>query len=387
MKSIWRNVRTQVTVVRGRITGFVQIAVILLIVTGAVIYAQAPSEAEAVAQSSMPTVKQKNALAPLVSVVAPSKATNQVKISATGAVVVRNSVALIPQVTGRIVWVAEEFKRGGSFEADKTLLKIDPIDFELALEQAQAQKDIALSALELAEAQRDAAIANYALLRPGVEVPPLVAKLPQVDQARAQLAAAVANENVARLNLARANFSLPFSGRVVVSSAEVGQMLNQGQAFGEVFADDTVEAMVPLSPDQIEALAPVVGRSAVIDVGGRKYEATVERVAPVVDDRTRFAQIYLGLRNTADLFPGAFLNVEISGPQLNDTFLLPEAAEQINQSVWAVVDSKLTKVSPTFLNRNNQGIVTMAFDSGVGVVLGTVPGGYDGMTVRVEGAQ
>ena len=100
--------------------------------------------------------------------------------------VVRNSITLGAADFRRVIWVAEGFKPAASLRLVRPSLRIDPEDFALALKQAQAQKDIAQSALELAQAQSDAAIANYALVRPGVEVPALVAKLPQVDQAKAQ---------------------------------------------------------------------------------------------------------------------------------------------------------------------------------------------------------
>jgi len=381
------NLRATFSQLRQRLSGFAQIAGILILVGGAVIYAQAPSESEVLEQSGMPVQQNRQQPVPLVTVVRPQKSVNTVQISATGSIVVRNTVELVPQVSGRVVWVAQNFKRGGSFKAGETVIRIDPEDFELALEQALAEKEVALSRLELAQAESDAAIANYALLRPGAEVPPLVAKLPQVEQARAQIAAAEANEHVAQLNLRRTAFSLPFGGRVVSSSAEVGQMLNQGQSFGEVFADDSIEALVPVSAAQLERLSPVVGRAATVQAGEREYTARVDRIAPVVDERTRFAQLYLSIDNSTQLFPGTFLNVELFGPSLPDTFLLPEAAEQINQTVWAVYENKLTRIEPQFLNRNVQGIVTAAFDSGAGVVLGTVPGGHEGMPVQVEPVQ
>ena len=385
MRLIWLSLRQRVTQFYRRTLGILQIAGILILVAGAVIYAQAPTETEALAQSSMTTVKQRQTDSPLVSLVKPISSENTLKFNATGSVVVRNSITLVPQISGRVIWVAEGFKPGGYFTAGETVLRIDPEDFALALKQAQAQKDIAQSALELAQAQSDAAIANYALVRPGVEVPALVAKLPQVDQAKAQLAAAIANENVVRLNLNRTEFSLPFSGRVVASDAEIGQLLNQGQPFGSVFANDAVEAMVPLSATQLEGLKPAVGRQALVKTDRQQYRAIISRVAPVVDERTRFAQIYLDLEQAAALSPGTFLNVEIIGPTLDNTYLLPKATEQINQSVWTVVQGKLNRIQPDFLNRNTQGIVTNAFASGSGVVLGTVPGGYEGMQVRVEG--
>ena len=87
------------------------------------------------------------------------------------------------------------------------------------------------------------------------------------------------------------------------------------------------------------------------------------------------------------MYPGSFFDIEIEGPSLSNTLLLPEAAEQIDESVWSVADGKLRKFFPSFLNRNQQGIITQSFDPGQGIVLGTVPGAYEGMSVNVKSSK
>jgi RND family efflux transporter MFP subunit len=365
-------------------TGIVQIGLICGLVTGALIYAQAPSEEEALSRTGIETASSRNPPIPLVSVYKPTVSGNTIRVSATGTIVVRNSIDLVPQATGRIVWVSESLRRGGRFNAHQKLIQIDKSEFDLAVAQALADKQIALSNLKLTQATSEASISNYAILNPGRAVPTLVAKIPQLEQASAQVAAAEARYDIANLHLSRTSFSLPFDGQVVASKAELGLLLKEGQMFGEVFASDSIEALVPISPQQLQLISPAQGRNATLKIGGQQFTAQVARVAPDLDERTRFAQIYLTIINSSQLYPGSFIDIEIEGPTLANTLLLPEAAEQINESVWAVVEGKLKKLSPNFLNRNNQGIVAQAFNPGQGVVLGTVPGGFEGMPVRVE---
>lgn len=371
--------------IRRRIpTGIVQIGLICGLVTGALIYAQAPSEEEALSLTGIATASSRNAPTPLVSIYKPTASGNTIRVSATGTIVVRNSIDLVPQATGRIVWVSESLRRGGRFNAHQKLIQIDKSEFDLAVAQALADKQIALSNLKLTQATSEASISNYAILNPGRTVPTLVAKIPQLEQASAQVAAAEARHEIANLHLSRASFSLPFDGQVVASKAELGLLLKEGQMFGEVFASDSIEALVPISPQQLQLISPSLGRKATLKIGEQQFTAKVARVAPDLDERTRFAQLYLTITNSSQLYPGSFIDIEIEGPTLANTLLLPEAAEQINESVWAVVEGKLKKVYPKFLNRNNQGIVAQAFNPGQGVVLGTVPGGFEGMPVRVE---
>ena len=168
---------------------------------------------------------------------------------------------------------------------------------------------------------------------------------------------------------------------MVDSQAEIGQLLNRGQRFGEAFDIESVEASVPISPKDLEKLKPAVGRTAQVSLGNTTLQATVARVSPNLDERTRFAQLYLKLERTANLYPGSFIDVVVNGPTLKNTILLPESAEQINESIWIVKNKTLTKVTPNFINRQVQGIITDNFEIEDGIVLGTVPGAKEGMSV------
>ena len=364
--------------------GVIQIAVIGVVAVIAFYSAQAPSEEELLEASAIAIAPQNDNEAVYVSVAKLKPQDHFVEVRGTGSVVLRNSIDLVLQLSGRVVWVSETFRKGGSFEAGQNLLRIDPKDFELAVAQAEADLLAAESNYLLVKAESEAAIANYAILHGEKDVPPLVAKTPQVEQAKAQIAAASAREQIALLDLMRTDFSLQFDGRVVDSQAEVGQFLNQGQKFGEVFDVASIEALVPISPRDLLSLQPAIGRRASLSLGDFQLQATIARVSPTLDERTRFAQIYLALDNATDVYPGSFFNVVVEGPRLENTILLPEAAEQINESVWVVSDNKLKRSQPRFINRQTSGVIVESFDSGDGVVLGRVPGAKEGMMVKAE---
>ena len=364
--------------------GALQIAGIVLLLILGVYFSQAPSKEEVMKTSVIETAKPKDRSAPFVVIARPKIKDNVIEITGTGTIIVRNAIDLVPQVTGRIIWVAESFRTGGSFKSNQRLLQIDPKDFELALSQAKADRLSAESNFQLTKAQSEAAVSNYAILNPESEVPPLVAKTPQLEQAKAQIAAAKAREDIAKLDLERTRFSLPFNGRVVDSQAEIGQLLNRGQKFGEAFDIKSIEALVPISPRDLENIQPAIGRSAKVRIGAQDFSATVARVSPTLDERTRFAKLYLTIEMSGNLYPGSFIDVSIEGPRLENTILLPEAAEQINGSIWTVNEGKLIKKKPKFINRNMAGIVVENFPLGDGVVLGTIPGAKEGMTVQAK---
>ncbi|MBS04215.1 MAG: hypothetical protein CMQ24_16130 [Gammaproteobacteria bacterium] len=376
---------------RLTLRGIVQLGLVLAFIAAAVVFSRAPTE-EDIARPAGPPAGAAGVprgapgqTGPLVRIVSPAAATSTLSVSATGAIAVRGYVDLTPQVGGQVTEISPQLREGGEFSARQTLLRIDRRDFDLALEAANADVDTARSSLLLREAEGDAAVDNYRILHPNKPVPPLVAKVPQIEQAKAQLAAATARANTARLDLSRTTFALPFDGYITASSAEVGQVLTRGQPFGQAFSREAVEAAVPLAPRDVETLSPLPGRSARLRAGDVTLAAEVERVAPELDPRTRFARIFLALE--APLPPGTFVDVEIDGPPLPDTFVLPEAAEQLGSFFWVVRDGQLEMATPQILGRSDDGIVTAAFDTGEGVVLGSVPGARTGLSVQTSAAE
>lgn len=366
--------------------GWVQIAIVAALVLLAVVYARSPGDATAGAGAPFAAGRMETP-PPLVRVVRPQPAATVLRVRATGSVAVRNYVSLTPQVGGRVVSLAPGLRAGGAFQAGEELLVIDRRDFQLAYEQAQAEVATAAADLQLRQAESDAAIANYALLQPGAEAPPLVAKAPQIAQATARLAAAEARADIAALELERTAFALPFAGRVQTSTAEVGQVLSRGQPFGQVFALDAVEVVVPVPPDDLARLAGAVGRAATVESGARRLAAQVARVSPALDQRSRFATLYLTFDGAGEtLPPGTFVDVAVDGPAVPNTFVLPAAAEQVGGTVWAVADGTLRRMQPTELARIDAGWLVAAFDAADGVVLGAVPGAREGLPVQLAAA-
>lgn len=365
---------------RGRMAGPVQIFAVTAFLIAAVFFSRAPSKEDVLGAEGSATLG-KSVPAPVVRVIQPIAETTTLTVVTTGSVNVRNHVALTPQITGRVASVSPNLRAGGAFAAGDELLVIETSDFELAVEQALADVASAESTLLLQQAEGDAARQNYAILHPGEAVPPLVARVPQIEQAKARLASARARSKVVALELSRTRFSLPFAGHVTEAAAEVGQLLTKGQAFGRAFALDAVEAVGFVSQDDLRRISPVVGREAMVRAGGAALPAQVERVSAELDQRTRFASLFLSFKEAPSLPPGTFVDIEIEGPALRDTYTLPEAAEQMGDEVWIVEEDRLEVVYPTVRGRDGDGIVVDAFDYAQGVVIGAVPGARQGLPV------
>jgi RND family efflux transporter MFP subunit len=331
-----------------------------------------------------------------VTVITPIAGVHQVTVTANGSVGVTTYVDLIPQVSGRISQLAPSLAVGGRFRAGETLAVVEQDEFLLKLRQAAADVEVQRANLQLQQAKSDAAVQNYALINPNRNVPALVALGPQIAQAQAQLQAAKSREDIAKLELQRTRFTLPFDGMITRSSAQLGQLVSNGKAFGQAYATDSVELVAPIAQSDLAQLAPVENLRVQVFIAGNQFEASIDRVGAELDPRSRFAKVYIPLSQTmlknidgADdlLKPGMFADLVIEGPAHANSLLLPEAALQGSGAIWVVRGGRLQDVQPTLLGRNADGIVVAGFDIGEGIVIGSIAGAQAGTPVSINTRQ
>ncbi|RZO29017.1 MAG: efflux RND transporter periplasmic adaptor subunit [SAR116 cluster bacterium] len=380
---------------RGRLIGSLQVVLVLLLMAAAIYYSRAPATPTSAGGMSSPLVVDAAPLAS-VTVITPIAGVHQVTVTANGSVGVTTYVDLIPQVSGRISQLAPSLAVGGRFRAGETLAVVEQDEFLLKLRQAAADVEVQRANLQLQQAKSDAAVQNYALINPNRNVPALVALGPQIAQAQAQLQAAKSREDIAKLELQRTRFTLPFDGMITRSSAQLGQLVSNGKAFGQAYATDSVELVAPIAQSDLAQLAPVENLRVQVFIAGNQFEASIDRVGAELDPRSRFAKVYIPLSQTmlkntdgADdlLKPGMFADLVIEGPAHANSLLLPEAALQGSGAIWVVRGGRLQDVQPTLLGRNADGIVVAGFDIGEGIVIGSIAGAQAGTPVSINTRQ
>jgi len=371
-----------VTVRKKPIIGVLQIVGVVVLMVLAFVYSRAPDKPVS-ATATQNFSSDSSQSTPLVSVVKPVVSSEQLTVTSTGSVAVRSYVTLTSQVSGRVVATSDVLRNGGWFSAGETLVTLEQLDFTLALAQVQADVTSAQASVQLSQAEASVDITSYQRLNPGKDVPPLIAKEPQITRAMAQLQAAIARRDIAQVNLQRSVYSLPFSGRVVESSADEGQILNAGQSFGRVYALDAVEIVIALAPQELAKIMPAKNRVAMITVDGVTFEGRIDRIAAERNSRTQFSQVFLTVNDNPSLTPGTFVSVNLSGPVIDNTFMLPESALQVAQTFWILKNGSIESVSAKILGRSNGQYLVEAFDFSDGIVTGTIPGARDGMAVRL----
>ncbi|AQT70002.1 Multidrug transporter MdtA [Anaerohalosphaera lusitana] len=283
-----------------------------------------------------------------------------VTVSGFGTVQAKTTVKIIPQVSGSITELHPNFVNGGFFGADETLVKIDQRDYRNAVQNAQAAVARAEVALEREQAEAEVARREWEQLNPGKEpTSPLVLRKPQIAEAQASLKAAKAQLENAKLNLERTTISLPFNGRVLEESVDIGQYVTAGQSIATVYGTDTVEITVPLEDKQLQWFdVPLAGQSddtgspAVVTAnfagGTHTWDGRVVRTEGRIDPRSRMVNVVVQVPQPFEnangrppLQPGVFVDVDIIGKQLKNVIPVPRTALHKRNELWIANDSRL----------------------------------------------
>ena len=165
-----------------------------------------------------PTARPKPAV-PLVRTITAETRSVQLTVETHGTVAPRTESDVVPEISGRVLWVSPALVSGGFFEKGDPLLRIDPADYEVALERARAQ---------LARTESEASRATRELERQETLAKQNVTSASRLDDARngEKIASAARRESRAVLDQAerdieRTEIGAPYAGRVRFRLTEV----------------------------------------------------------------------------------------------------------------------------------------------------------------------
>lgn len=276
-----------------------------------------------------PPKRERVELDPLVDVIVLEDMTTNFEIHSQGTVRPKTETILSAEVSGTIVSISPKFVAGGVFQSGEVLMRIDPTNYKVALEQADAlvsQRTIEFEGARKLRSQGYRAESELA-------------------SATAALAAAKAERVRAQRNLERTSIRLPYEGIVRVKETDLGQFVNSGTRLGVVFATDYAEVRLPLT-DLDLAYVDLPDAAAIADTGGAdgpavtlsatqkgrqvEWGAEIVRTEGVVDERSRVTYAVARvvdpyqLHGDGDPMPvGTFVSARIEGAVAENIIRVP----------------------------------------------------------------
>jgi RND family efflux transporter MFP subunit len=285
---------------------------------------------------------------PTVRTISAETETYRHRVRTQGTVAPRSEADLVPEISGRVVWIASSLAPGGFFEKGDPLLRLERRDFELAVKRQGAAVKRAESEFEFAssEYKRRQGLSDAGVASPSQ----LGEKRRTAAVAESNLVDAQATLEQAQRDLERTEIRAPFDGRVREERVDVGQFVARGNPVGKIYATDYAEIRLPIPDHQLAFLAfpdlrgsgtgdaedgPVVLLRAMF--AGRRHEWTgqIVRSEGEIDSKSRMVNVVARVENPyrsneandrPPLAVGLFVEAEIVGPEASDVIVVPRYA-------------------------------------------------------------
>ncbi|MGB0921730.1 MAG: efflux RND transporter periplasmic adaptor subunit [Alphaproteobacteria bacterium] len=366
----------------------------------------------------------------------------QPRITAYGTLRPARSWRAVAQVSGRVVERHPNLEIGALVPAGTTLLRIDPQDYEIAAQRANADKQAAeaerlelkareksitashkietrsyalakkdlvrkrklkrdgtISAAAIEQAERALLQAEQALRQIEAQYDALPAQHKALE---ARLSLADAQAQKAALELERTHITLPFDARIAAVNAELDEVVRAGEPLLVADSRDRFEAIARLSVSQLDQLLANAGSDGVtgfevrVGLGDSAPCRTgkAERLAEGLDAQSRMAGIVISLSATdtcahVPVQKNAYATIEIAGGTATDELVVPRGALTRTSTGFDifVADSEDRLRRRAVLPKRQQGAfatIQSGLNEGERVVVAPPQPPIDGLRLRVE---
>ena len=327
-------------------------------------------------------------------------------VESQGIVAPRTRTRIVSEVSGLVLDVADAFVVGGTFKAGDMLLKLDPTDYEVALQRAEAKVISFKALMELENARSVQAEKEWGMTgRPTSEAPLLALRRPYLLEAEANLLQAKAEVRQAEIKLSKTIIRASYAGMVSEKLADIGQFVTMGTAIGETFAIDFVEIRLPLSEkdltmmdglsSQVELRKKQITLTGTVDGIVTSWLATLARSEGVVDELNRSQYIVArvadpyGLDDNDRQVPlrvGTFVKASIQGKVLKDVFKVPRSALLEGSRIGLVDDQALLKIISVEVasTDDNHYYISEGLQDGHQIVTSALGTPIEGLKLRIK---
>ncbi len=331
----------------------------------------------------------------------------QVEIESFGTVTPRTQSALVAQVSGQIIAIADNFRAGGFFQKGDLLVEIDARDYQAEVDMAQANLLSAEQALLEEEARGLRARTDWQRLGKSGTPSPLVLREPQLAAAKAKLLSAKAQLNRAQLALERTQIRAPYDGRILQKQVDVGQVVSMNTRLADIYATDLVEVRLPIKNNDLGYLKlPEQNRDGTAThtlavtftsdlVKNHTWQGQVVRTESAIDNSAQqlyvIAQINDPFNPQAGQLPikiNQYVSAEIMGEQVADAIVIPNQAIYQGTYVYVVEEGLLKRKNIEVAWQNSdESIVSQGLQAGERLVITPLGQVSSGTRVLIAGEE
>jgi len=374
---------------------------VIILVAGAVVWYMMANKPKA--QRSRPA-----AIAPLVTASEVLPGSYSITIPVMGTVIPAAEVDLKARVGGEVVWVHPEFVEGGLVNKGQTLVKIDPVDYELALTAKKANLETTLADLKAEQGQQEIARAEWELLGLGEDATAmdreLALRVPQLAAKEARLEAARAEVSQAELDLARTVTKAPFNAVIRSTSVDIGGQVTSQSTLANLVESDTfyIQALIPL--DRLKWITLPDGPGSPVSIAsvstghGRIREGRVYKLLSDLEPSGRLARLLIKVDDPLDLkYPvserspmlmGDYVSVKIMGREIEDVYRIDQEYLRDGSMIYTVDPAnRLHILNVDVIWREVDHVLVRGIDPQLRLIVSNLSAPVEGMEVRIQGEE
>lgn len=255
-------------------------------------------------------------------------------MSAVGSVTAVQGVELRAELAGTIREIA--FVSGATAAKGQVLVRLDTTSEQAQLRAAQAQAELARLNLERARGLHEQGVVSKA----------------DLDTREAEFLKTGGDVEVIEAAIAKKTILAPFAGRLGIRSVNLGQFVNPGDAIVSLHSLDPVFIDFSVPEQQLAQVQRAMEVRVMTDATpGRVFAGTVTAINPEIDASSRNIKVQATVANAdGDLRPGMFARVELVLPEVDSILAVPSTAvlhAPYGDSVFVISDVKDEKSGKT----------------------------------------
>lgn len=305
------------------------------------------------------------------------------------------------EVRARVGGILEErlYQEGRLVKAGDPLFRIDPIPYQIALKQAEA--DLANAQANFNQAKREWNRVSGLYQQNAVSERERDRSLSEKELAEARLQLSKAQKASAQLNLDYTQVVAPIAGPTGLETLPEGSLIDPGALLTTIVQQDPVHIRFSL-PERDAAIQRAARRSSeqasadklksgrLILPDGNAYEQSgeIDFTNATIDTRTGTVSARAIFANSdGQLIPGQFARIQLVLRDFNNVFLLPPAAIGEGSSgprVFVLGEDNTIASRPVGLGPVIDGkqIITSGIENGDKVIVNGLMHLFEGMTVN-----
>lgn len=338
----------------------------------------------------------------LVEVIKATPDSFPVLIRGYGTVVPARSVTIQARVSGTVQEMHPQFIPGGIVKKGQTLVRLDDIDYRLALRQKENFLTQQKADMRLEEGNRQVARKEWELVSQFTDTMDdaardIVLREPQLAKAEANIKSAATELEKTRVDLDRTVIKAPFDAIVADRNIDIGSQVSPQSNLGTLVGSESFWAEIAVSTDKLQwfTLPDGAGSGAEVSLssGNTAYRGRIIKLLPELEKNGLLARLLVEIKDPYGLHSdknplllNSFVKAEIEGKTIADIYKIPRLAVKDKTMIFTVSEKNTLHIQPVKVlwYDTESAYISEGLEPGAGIIVTSIAAPIEDMELKVS---